>query len=159
MKGVKVRELAFSVIVCQLAGIVGSIFTTPAIGGWYATLEKPWFNPPNWVFAPVWTALFLMMGLSLYLILIRKDRKTEIGLLLFSAQLLLNILWSVLFFGLKDPLFAFLEILALWFFILLTAASFWRIDRRATYLLIPYLCWVSFATILNFYIWKLNAGL
>jgi len=150
-------KLVSAILVCQVAGLIGSVFTTSSVNDWYTTIQKPVFNPPNWVFAPVWSILFLMMGISLYLILIKRlDRKVKLGLILFGIQLFLNILWSFFFFGLKNPLFGFIDIIILWLFILLTMYQFWKIDKRSSYLLLPYLLWVTFAAVLNFYIWKLN---
>ena len=177
----KIVKFIVSILICQAAGLIGSLFTSPAIPTWYAALEKPSFNPPNWVFAPVWTILFLLMGVSLYLVWAKDwhievkagevKRKTwnplskklftgswreENAVLIFSLQLALNILWSVIFFGLKMPGLAFFEILMLWFAILYTIVNFFRISKTAGFLLLPYLLWVSFAGILNFFIWRLN---
>ncbi len=150
-------KLISAILICQGAGLLGSVFTTSSVNNWYTTIQKPVFNPPNWVFAPVWSLLFLMMGISLYLILIKRlDRKVRLGLILFGTQLMLNILWSFFFFDLKNPLIAFIEIIILWFFIFLTTYQFWKIDKKSSYLLLPYLLWVTFAAVLNFYIWKLN---
>lgn len=148
-------KLIIAIIICQLAGFIGSIFTTSSINNWYQTLLRPSFAPPNYLFAPVWTFLFLLMGISLYLIL-NKKKMYKFALSLFSIQLLLNILWSFFFFGLKNPLFAFIEIIILWIFILLTIIYFYKIDKLASYLLIPYLAWVSFAAILNYSFYILN---
>jgi tryptophan-rich sensory protein len=150
--------LIFSIILSQSAGILGSFFTAPAIPTWYASLAKPAFNPPAWLFAPVWITLFTLMGIALYLVLIKGANKPEIkkGAYLFGIQLLLNALWSILFFGLQSPGLAFAEILVLWAAIAATIWQFNKIDRRAAYLLIPYILWVSFAAILNFSIWQLN---
>ncbi|MFA4999094.1 MAG: TspO/MBR family protein [Candidatus Paceibacterota bacterium] len=151
-------KFLFAVIFCQLAGIVGSIFTFPAIKGWYATLQKPSFSPPNWIFSPVWITLFFLMGISLYLILKKdiRDKEVKKGLLVFVIQLLLNIKWSFLFFYMHNPFYAFLDILFLWLAIVLTIIQFRKIDRGAAYLLLPYLTWVTFAALLNFSIWQLN---
>ena len=148
-----------AIIVCQLAGFIGSLFTTPAIPTWYATLHKPWFTPPNWVFAPVWTALFILMGLALYLVWSRgmEQRSVRVAVFIFAGQLVLNVLWSALFFGLHCPLCAFAGIIALWAAILLTIIYFWHVSAAAGILLLPYLFWVSFASILNFYMYHLNA--
>jgi len=158
MKTKNIVKFILSIIVCQIAGLIGSIFTMPSIPTWYATLQKPSFNPPNWVFAPVWTILFILMGISLYLILKKglKDKKVKVGLLVFSFQLILNITWSFVFFSLHNLFYAFLEIIILWFTILITIYQFWKIDKKAFYLLIPYILWVTFAAILNFSIWRLN---
>ena len=157
-KGIKILKLIVSILICQGAGLVGSVFTSPAIPTWYATLQKPSFEPPNWVFAPVWTLLFLLMGISLYLIWSKglEDKKAKIAIVIFSSQLVLNILWSFLFFGFKSPLYAFIEIIILWLAILATIISFYRISKTAAYLLLPYILWVSFASVLNFSIMILN---
>lgn len=148
-------KLIFSLIITQLAGIIGSLFTS--IGNWYDNLIKPSFNPPNWVFGPVWTLLYLLMGISLYLILASKTSKNrKMGLYLFFTQLILNSLWSILFFGLKNPLFSFIELIILWFAILFTIIYFYKVNKKASYLLIPYLLWVTFAAILNLSIVILN---
>jgi len=151
-------KFLFAVIFCQSVGVLGSVFTTPSISGWYATLQKPAFNPPNWIFAPVWIALFFLMGVSLYLILKKdlKNKEVKKGLLAFIIQLFLNVSWSFLFFYLHSPFLAFLDILILWLAITLTIVQFRKIDKTASYLLLPYLTWVTFATLLNFSIWRLN---
>ncbi len=153
-----ITKLVFSILVCQIAGIIGSLFTSPSIANWYQTITKPVFTPPNWIFAPVWIILFLMMGISLYIILKQKLKKKEVrrGLFLFFTQLILNSLWSIIFFGLHNPLLAFVEIIFLWLFIILTIVQFSKISKIASYLLIPYLLWVTFAAFLNLYIWILN---
>ncbi|MBN1502278.1 tryptophan-rich sensory protein [Candidatus Woesearchaeota archaeon] len=153
MKKTELVKLIISILICQLAGIIGSIFTTSSVKQWYPLLTKPWFNPPSWVFAPVWTLLFLLMGISLYLIW---KKKADKALIIFGIQLLLNLLWSILFFGFRSPFFAFVEIMVLWCAILLTIFSFYRINKIAAYLLIPYILWVSFASVLNLYIVILN---
>ncbi len=157
-KNVNVFRLFASIIICQLAGIIGSVFTASSLESWYLLLEKPAFNPPSWIFFPVWTILYTLMGVSLYLVwekgLQHRDVKT--GVLLFGLQLGLNTLWSLLFFGLKSPYYAFLEIIVLWLAILLTMVQFWKISKVSSLLLIPYLLWVSFAALLNYQIWVLN---
>ena len=147
-----------SIVICQMAGIIGSIFTTPAIPTWYANINKPTFRPPNWVFAPVWTTLFLLMGIALFLIWRKGLDKKEnrIAFSVFIIQLILNTLWSILFFGLESPFAAFIEIIFLWVAILASIILFFRISRLAGALLIPYILWVTFASILNFSIWRLN---
>ena len=150
-------KLIFSVIIAQLAGIIGSAFTINSINTWYSTLTRPSFNPPNWIFGPVWTILYLLMGISLYLVLVsKKSRNRKIGLYLFFIQLVLNSIWTVLFFGLQNPLLAFIEIIILWISILFTIIYFYKIDKISSYLLIPYILWVSFASVLNFSIYILN---
>ncbi|MFH1424276.1 MAG: TspO/MBR family protein [archaeon] len=152
------KKLVLSLAVCQLAGIIGSFFTTPNIGTWYAALAKPSFNPPNWIFAPVWTTLFVLMGVSLYLIWVKGFEKHEVkqGVSIFAAQLVLNVLWSIFFFGLQNPLLALAEIFLLWIAIFATIWIFYKVDKRVAYLLIPYIAWVSFAALLNYSIWALN---
>jgi len=158
MKIGNIAKLIVAILICELAGIVGSVFTMPSIPAWYASLQKPGFSPPNWLFAPVWTTLFALMGVSLYLIWnkISKNKQAKKALVVFAVQLILNILWSVLFFGLRSPFYAFIEIVVLWIAIALTIFKFYKISKNAGLLLIPYLLWVTFATILNGYIWILN---
>jgi translocator protein len=158
-KGIKILRLVVSFLVCQGAGAVGSLFTSPSIPTWYASLQKPNFNPPNWVFAPVWTILFLLMGISLYSVWSKglRDKKVKTAVFIFAIQLILNMLWSFLFFGLQSPLYAFIEIIILWLVILLTITSFYKISKIAGYLLLPYILWVSFAAVLNFSILVLNS--
>jgi len=148
-------KLLLSILICQSAGVIGSFFT---VSTWYLTLNKPFFNPPSWIFSPVWITLYLMMGISLYLIWNRqfKPRQTKIAVTIFGVQLVLNSLWSVIFFGFKLPLLAFVEIIFLWVAILTTIIYFYRISKPASYLLIPYLLWVSFAAVLNFSLVYLN---
>jgi tryptophan-rich sensory protein len=151
-------KLIVSIVACQCAGLIGSIFTTPAIPTWYATLEKPPFTPPNWLFAPAWITLFLLMGIAAFLIwrqgLEQKEVKT--ALIIFLVQLVLNALWSVIFFGLQSPLYGMVVILALWVAILLTILRFFKLSTAAGALLLPYILWVSFAAVLNISIWILN---
>jgi benzodiazapine receptor len=150
-------RLIAALLICQLAGFVGSIFTAPAIPDWYASLEKPAINPPNWIFSPVWIFLYLLMGVALYLILQNlPKREAKVALIFFAIQLGLNILWSVIFFGLKLPMVAFVEIIFLWFFILLTMVKSSRVSKASVYLLLPYILWVNFAAVLNFFLWRLN---
>jgi translocator protein len=155
---INILKFLVSIVICQLAGYIGSIFTTPEIGTWYALLKKPSFSPPNWVFAPVWTALFLLMGVSLYL-LWEEQALTEgrgFAISIFIFQLALNILWSFLFFGLRSPLSALIEIIALWIMILFTIEALSKISKLSAWLLFPYILWVTFAGALNFFIWWLN---
>ncbi|MBI2326718.1 tryptophan-rich sensory protein [Candidatus Curtissbacteria bacterium] len=154
---VKIPQLLLSIGVCLGAGFIGSFFTVSAIPTWYATLNKPIFSPPNLVFAPVWTTLYILMGISLYLVISDKRKVTsKKAVLIFAIQLVLNILWSVIFFGLKNPTLAFIEIVALWVTIFLTIKYFYPISKLAAYLLIPYILWVSFASILNLAIVLIN---
>ena len=141
-------RLIYSLAICQFAGIVGSFFNNPL---WYATLTKPGFTPPDWVFAPVWIVLFIMMGVSLYFIWDYRPALTA-----FTIQLLLNISWSVIFFGLRQPLYALVEIILLWISILVTVLRSYKVSKQAGYLLVPYLLWVSFAAVLNLAIVLVN---
>lgn len=149
-------KLILSIGVCLAAGVVGSLFTTSAIPTWYAALNKPVFAPPNWVFAPVWTTLYILMGITLYLVWISKTQLKQYALNLFFVQLGLNVLWSIIFFGMKNPVLAFVEIIALWIAIFLTIKSFLKINKLAAFLLYPYLAWVTIATFLNLSIVILN---
>lgn len=151
-------RLVVSIAICQAAGLVGSFFTRPAIPTWYATLQKPAFNPPNWVFGPVWTTLFLLMGIALFLVW-RKGLQAEgvaVALVVFTIHLVLNVLWSFFFFGMRSPLAGFVAILILSVAICATIFTFGRVSRPASVLLIPYIGWVSFAAFLNFHLWRLN---
>lgn len=156
-KKINYKKLIISLAICQLAGVIGSVFTTPKIPNWYASLIKPTFNPPGWIFGPVWILLFILMGISLYLIWTAniKHKKT-LALTTFFIQLCLNTLWSILFFGFMSPFAALIEIVFLWIAILATIIFAHKISSTAGKLLIPYLVWVSFAMILNTGIWVLN---
>jgi translocator protein len=158
MKIKKLDLLLGSILICLAAGWLGSVFTSPSIATWYAELNKPAFNPPNYLFGPVWSLLYILMGISLYLIIRNnfKDKSKRVALILFGGQLLFNIFWSFIFFYLHRPDYAFIEIVILWILILATAVESYRINKAAGYLFIPYLLWVSFASALNFAIWQLN---
>jgi len=151
-------KLIVSIIICELAGIIGSLATMPNIPTWYASINKHVFNPPNWIFGPVWTTLFALMGISLYLVWEKgfKNKNIKLGIYAFSAQFALNIVWSFLFFGLHNTLAAFTEIIFLWIAIFATIFLFYKIDKKAAYVLIPYICWVTFAAFLNYNVWILN---
>lgn len=145
------------VVVCLLAGAIGSFFTFPSITGWYAGLNKPFFSPPNWVFGPVWTILYIMMGIAAYLVFMERQTHENRGAMAaFAAQLILNVLWSVLFFGMRSPLYSLLCIAALLVSIAITIKEFMKISRTAGLLLIPYIAWVSFAALLNAAVFLLN---
>lgn len=144
-------KLIISILICQSAGLIGSVFTAPAIQGWYSNLIRPSFSPPNWLFGPVWTLLYILMGIAFYLIWVKRGVS-----ILFIIHLFFNALWSVLFFGLKNPLLALIDLIIIWLFILVLIISFYKIKKLAAWLLVPYLFWVSFAGALNLYIWVLN---
>lgn len=147
-----------SVIGCELVGLLGTPFTTTAIPTWYATLNKPFFAPPNWVFGPVWTLLYFLMGVSFFLIWKQgwNKKKIKIAAQFFLAQLTLNFLWSPVFFGFRSPLLGLFVIVAMWVLIVSTMKKFYPLSRTASFLLLPYLLWVSFATLLNAAIFFLN---
>lgn len=140
-------------VLCIAPGAIGAITSQP--DAWYEALNKPSWNPPNWVFGPVWTTLYVMIAISGWRVSPRLLHDT-MPLALFLIQLLLNALWSPIFFGWHRPGLAFAEILVLWGFIVATVVAFYRIDRLAGLLLLPYLAWVSFASVLNGTIWWLN---
>lgn len=143
------------IVLSEGAGVVGSLFTSPNIPTWYATLTRPPIAPPNWIFAPVWTILFLLMGVAAYLVW-RSGSRTQLALRIFGLQLALNVLWSILFFGLQSPGAAFIEIIFLWLSIVWTMYAFAKHSTFAAWLLSPHLAWVTFAGTLNYFIWTLN---
>lgn len=155
----KYLRIIYVVAICLAIGYLSSLVTQSSIDTWYPTIEKPFFNPPNWVFAPVWTLLFIMMGVAGGLVwnkLESNEKEVKKALFFFTAQLLLNALWSYLFFGLNNILLALIEIVLLWLIIYETFVLFKQLDKTAGRLLIPYLVWVGFATILTGSIYFLN---
>lgn len=139
------------------ASAIGGLFTYPAIPGWYQSLEKPSWTPPEAVFGPVWTALYILMAVAAWLVWKRGGWTAQRGpLTLWGVQLVLNSLWSILFFGMRNPALGLMEIVILWLAILATLIAFWKVSRLAGGLLIPYLAWVSYASALNFSIFRLN---
>jgi len=161
MKNIKLTDivkLVISIIACQCAGLIGSLFTTPAISTWYATIQKPPFTPPNWLFAPAWTTLYLLMGISAFIIWRRGLGNPQVkkALFLFVIQLVLNTLWSAAFFGLESPLYGVIVIAALWVAIILTILKFFKVSYVAAMLMLPYILWVTFAAVLNISILVLN---
>ena len=156
-------KLIIAIVVSEAAGIIGSVFTMPSIAGWYAGIVKPALNPPAWVFGPVWTTLYALMGIAAWLVWKQWDQgkpstklKVKIALAIFGLQLFLNAIWSIIFFGLQNPGWALIDIAALWLAIVWTMVVFYKISKPACYLLVPYLLWVSFASYLNYSIWMLN---
>lgn len=183
MKAKNILKFIIAIAVSELAGVVGAVFTMPAISVWYAGLAKPELAPPDWVFGPVWTALYALIGISLYLVwknnwevknrflegerkawnkwserLWTGDWRKANAIAVFAIQYILNIAWSYLFFGLRSSGFAFFALLALWLAIFWTIVAFYRISRPAAYLLLPYLIWVGFAGYLNYSIWMMNSS-
>lgn len=157
-RGKDIFKLLISIVVCQCAGLTGSIFTAPTIPTWYAALQKPPFTPPNWLFAPAWITLYLLMGIAAFLVWRRGwySSQVRIALIVFLVQLVLNALWTVVFFGLKAPFYGVIVIAALWIAILITMLRFFKISTAAGWLLVPYILWVTFAAALNVSICMLN---
>lgn len=153
-----ISKLVISIAIPVAIGATAGFFTVTGVGSWYQAINKPSWNPPGWVFGPVWTMLYIMMGVSLYLVwksgINNHLKRTAIGL--FAVQLILNFFWSFIFFDQQQPGWAFVEIIAMWVFILLTIFAFAKVNKTAAWLLVPYISWVSFATILNYTIWELN---
>ena len=155
----KPAYLVFSLFICLLAGAAGSAFTGTGSGSWYADeLVKPWFTPPGFVFPVVWTTLYILMGISLYLLLAegRVSRKASLALFFFGLQLAANAVWSFLFFGLQNPLYGLIDIILLWFLIIATIYYAYSVRREAAYLMVPYIIWVTLAMYLNYSILVLN---
>ena len=155
----KTVKIAIALIVCLLVGYSASVVTRPSVESWYPTLIKPIFNPPNWIFMPMWTFLYILMAVAAGLVWDKIKEQNEVvkkALAFFLIQLTLNAIWSYLFFGLKNPMLALIEIALLWLMIYETYLKFIKINKTAGYLLIPYLAWVAFAAILNGSIWWLN---
>ena len=152
------KKLVAAIIICQGTGLLAGLATASSVSSWYTTLDKPGFTPPNWLFAPVWTALYFIMAIAAYLVW-QKEIKAEgvkKALILFLMQLLLNGLWSIFFFGLRSPLLGLVDIIALIIVLTLTIFKFYKINKIAAYLLLPYLLWVLYATALNLAIVLLN---
>lgn len=155
----KYIKIAIALLVCLAVGYSASTVTRPSVETWYPTLVKPIFNPPNWIFMPMWTLLYILMAVAAGLVWDKIKEQNEVvkkALLFFIIQLTLNAIWSYLFFGLKNPLLALVEIALLWLMIYETYLKFIKINKTAGYLLIPYMAWVAFAAVLNASIWWLN---
>ena len=154
----KLLKLIFSVLICQLAGIIGSVFTVSNITSWYIDLQKPLLNPPNWVFGPVWITLYFLMGIALFLVWNKglDKRFNRNAFILFIIQLVFNSLWSIVFFGMHQLLISVFVIVILWLLIFINIVQFGKISEAAAYLLLPYILWVSFASYLNIAIYILN---
>jgi len=157
-------KLLLCIILVQLIAFLGSVFTVSSIETWYDSLIKPSFNPPSWLFGPVWTILYLMIGVSLYFFITSNPKKNyaeknkikKIGYWIFGIQILLNGIWTPLFFGLHNIPAALIVIIFLWLSIIANIFAFYKISKISAYLLVPYLIWVSFASVLNFSFWLLN---
>ncbi len=159
MKAQQIGKLLISLLLPLGIGAIAGIFTSKAIPGWYATLNQPTFNPPNWVFGPVWTALYIIMGISLFLIWkLESGKERNQAILVFSIQLLLNFGWSFFFFYFKLIGVALVDIIVLWIMIIIMLYRFYRLKPLAAYINIPYLLWVTFATVLNAAYFLLNSN-
>jgi translocator protein len=154
-----ILKLVIAVAIPIAVGAISGFFTVTGVQSWYQTINKPSWNPPNWIFGPVWTTLYVMMGIALYLIWKSdsSDMLKKTAIILFAVQLTLNFFWSFIFFNQEQPGWALVEIIVMWVFILVTIFAFAQVSKPAAWLLVPYISWVSFATILNYTIWKLNA--
>ena len=151
-----IEKIIIMIVIAELAGIIGSIFTTPAIGSWYASLNKPWFTPPSWVFGPVWLTLYALMGIAAGIVWHSKSKIKERALQIYGFQLFLNLVWSLLFFGLRNPLYGLIDIVLMWIAIAATIFMFYKVNKKSAALLIPYIIWVTIATALNYYVLVLN---
>lgn len=164
MKLTRILQVLGFIAICQAAGAIGTIFTIDAIPNWYVTLKQPSFQPPNWLFGPVWTTLYTLMGIAAWRVWskgekakkIKKARSTKFATRLFFVHLFFNMTWSIAFFGYHDILLALINIIIIWISIVWLMVTYWRIDKVSTYLFAPYLLWVSFATVLNAAIFALN---
>lgn len=157
--GILANVVAFvsAQVICFAAAAVGGYFTSTSVRTWYQEISKPAWNPPEWLFGPVWTVLFAMMGVALWLVWRAAGwQDARWALIVFGIQLVLNATWSGLFFGARNPGLAFAEVLLLWCAIVASITAFWPHSRVAAALLIPYLAWSTFAVCLNFAIWRLN---
>ena len=151
----RIASLVVAVGLCLAVGALGGWVTATSVKTWYPLLSKPGFTPPDWLFGPVWTALYVLMGIAAWRVW-RADAKARNALAVFAVQLMLNLAWSVVFFGLRKIGAAVAVIVLLEAAILTTMAAFWRVDRSAAALLLPYALWVAFATVLNIAVWRLN---
>ena len=151
------KRLLASLALCFAAEGLGGLFTAQSVGTWYLTLQKPAFTPPGWLFGPVWTLLYFLMGVSFYLVWNARENKIKrFAIVVFFIQLILNVLWSLAFFGMQSITGGLIVIAALWLAIISTMYQFRQISRPAATMLFPYLAWVSFASILNYALWRLN---
>lgn len=159
-RGIQYRKLVISILMCQAAGLLGSLSTVDAVQSWYVTLEKPFFSPPNWLFAPVWTLLYTLMGIAFYVVWVRRvgGARRTFWIRLFLVHLVLNVLWTLLFFGQKMLFGALVEIGVLWACIVALIGVGASFDKRVSTFLLPYLLWVSFAVALNYELWRLNSS-
>lgn len=144
------------IMICQLAGIIGAGLTVSSVQTWYVNLNKPWFTPPNWLFGPMWLTLYTLMGVATYLVAEKKTHQAKQAVKLFLIHLVINALWSPVFFGLRQIFLGLIVILTIWVLIIVLFFRYKKIDIRAGLMLVPYFLWVSLASMLNLAIWKLN---
>jgi len=145
------------ILLINILGSIGAIWTSTGSGTWFEKLKKPSFNPPNWIFGPVWTLLFTLMGIALYFVITSQNSQVRtLAIIFFAIQMVLNMLWTFLFFKMQNPFAAFIEIIILLVAILITAFYFYKTNKISGYLLIPYILWTGFASILNYNLWKMN---
>ena len=159
MQGKQIGKLLGLVVSTEAVGVLGAVWTAQSVKTWYPTLNKPSFRPPNWVFGPVWTTLYAMMAVAMFTVSERREADPAVlraAKILWGVQLLLNLLWSYLFFGRRSPLAGLVEIVMLWVAIVATIVAFAKVSRGAALLMVPYLLWVSFASFLTFEIWRRN---
>ena len=149
-------KLAISIAIPQIIGATGAFFTVSGVGSWYQSINRPEWNPPSWLFGPVWTTLYVLMGIALYLVWKSDESNKRTAITLWSVQLVVNFLWSLLFFNQHQIGGALIDLVILWLLILLTIFAFAKINKTAAWLLVPYISWVTFAGILNYTIWMLN---
>ena len=152
-------KLIIAILIPLVVGFTSGFFTAGNVTGWYQTIQKPSWNPPSWIFGPVWTTLYILIGIALFLVW-RSDVAESVkntAIILFAVQLVFNFFWSLIFFEMHEPGWAFAEIVVMWVLILLTIFSFGKVSSLAAWLLVPYISWVSFASILNYTIWRLNS--
>lgn len=154
----KIIPLIISIFITESVGLIGAVFTSSNINSWYLTLAKPELSPPSWIFAPVWTILYALMGIAAFLVWKNglEEKRVRVALGIFGVQLFLNTIWSIIFFGLRNPGLALVDIILLWLAIAWTMVVFHKISKPAGWLLVPYILWVSFAAYLNYLIWVLN---
>lgn len=153
---IKWEYLILLIVFCNLIGAMGG-FWSASDSSWYSSLDKPSFNPPSWVFGPVWALIFSLMGIALYFVLFSSESEFKImAIILFFVQFIFNILWSYFFFGMNNVSYALADILILLGLIVLTGFYFFKVERKAGYFMMPYFIWVVFAAILNYSIWRLN---
>ena len=157
MKIPSLLALVVLMLLSILAIAVGGFLTSLSVSDWYLTLNKPAWNPPNWIFGPVWTTLYIMMAITAWLVWIEKDRPlVRSAMVAYGLQLFLNVCWSGMFFALENPLLGVIDIVLLWIALAWTLERFWKVKQVATFLMVPYFLWVTFAMVLNFTIWRLN---